>query len=68
MQPDIVRHATGKPGYSRDVMIAAGGLALLAGLFFPHRDARRYLAAAGLGLIASASIPDLIRYIRIETM
>ncbi len=55
---------TGKPSESKDVWFMLGGLALLVGVVARNK----YLGYGGLCVVASAAVPDIIRYAKISTM
>jgi hypothetical protein len=60
----IATRRTGKSGESKDVIFMLGGLALLVGLVARNK----YLGYSGLCVVASAAVPDLIRYVKISSM
>jgi hypothetical protein len=55
---------TGRPGESKDVIFMLGGLALLVGIVARNK----YLGYSGLCVVASAAVPDLVRYVKMSTM
>ena len=55
---------TGRPGESNDVIFMLGGLALLVGIVARNK----YLGYSGLCVVASAAVPDLVRYVKMSTM
>jgi hypothetical protein len=55
---------TGRPGESKDVLFMLGGLALLVGIVARNK----YLGYSGLCVVASAAVPDLVRYVKMSTM
>jgi hypothetical protein len=55
---------TGKPGESKDMFFMLGGLALLVGIVARNK----YLGYGGLCIVASAAVPDLVRYAKISSM
>ena len=62
------RCANGRGSDTRDIAIKLGGAAMIAGFVSGKPKLRKYLAVSGLLLIASAMAPDLVRYIKIESM
>ena len=55
---------TGKPGESKDLWFMLGGLALLVGIVARNK----YLGYGGLCVVASAAVPDMVRYAKISSM
>lgn len=55
---------TGKPGEAKDILFMLGGLALIVGIVAK----KKHLGYGGLCVVASAAIPDLIRYVKISSM
>lgn len=66
MRDDEMRPKSSTNG--TDIAIKLGGAAVLAGMFSRNPKTRKYLAGAGLVLLAGALAPDFIRYMKIEAM
>ena len=55
---------SGKPSESKDLFLMLGGIALLAGIVARNK----ILGYGGLCMVASAAVPDVIRYVKISSM
>ena len=55
---------TGKPGETKDILFMLGGPALIVGIVAREK----YLCFGGLCLVATAAVPDFIRYVKISSM
>jgi hypothetical protein len=68
MNTDVMGRKTGRPSDTRDLAIQVGGAAILIGILSGQPKLRKILGCAGLLLLGSALAPDLIRYMKIESM
>ena len=55
---------TGTPSEAKDVFFMLGGIALVLGIVARNK----FLGYGGLCIVASAAIPDVVRYAKISSM